>query len=234
MQKTLRGQALYKSVRDYIKNYIIEENLQPGDPLPSEVQLAEDLGVGRGSVREAVKSLQSLGIVGVQHGTGLSVREPNFDLMSESFKFGMHFNARAISELLQIRIWLETAVIGDAVNQIDAAALQELDSLLDQWEQHNQEGKAFTELDEAFHRTLYAALENQTLIKLFDAFWDAFFDLESEVVFDSDPADELRAHRRILDAVHARDPQLARQALSDHFNYVRERIEQYRQSMEEN
>jgi DNA-binding transcriptional MocR family regulator len=65
MQKTLRGPALSKAVRDYVKQYILDHKLQGGDPLPPETQLAQDLGVGRSSVREAVKALQSLGIVEV-------------------------------------------------------------------------------------------------------------------------------------------------------------------------
>ena len=59
MKKSLRGQALYKSVCDYIKQYILDHDLKPGDPLPPEGQLVEDIGVGHSSVREAVKSLHT-------------------------------------------------------------------------------------------------------------------------------------------------------------------------------
>lgn len=232
--KNLRGEALYKAVCDYIKQYIIDNNLRAGDPLPSEGQLADDLGVGRGSVREAVKSLQSLGIIDVQHGTGLSVRELNFDQMLETFKFGMRFDARTISELLQIRILLETAVIGNAVEKIDDASLQYLDTLLKQWEVYNQEGKAFTELDEDFHRTLYSVLDNNTLMQLFDVFWDAFWELELGDIVEPDPVKELQTHQQILDAVKARDVELTRALLMQHFDFVSERIEKYRQTAEQN
>ncbi|MFZ5856852.1 MAG: FadR/GntR family transcriptional regulator [Chloroflexota bacterium] len=233
MKLNLRGEALYKAVCDHIKQYIIENNLKPGDPLPSEGQLADDLGVGRGSVREAVKSLQSLGIVDVQHGTGLSVRELNFDPMLETFKFGMQFDARTIAELLQIRILLETAVIGSAVERIDASSLQDLDDLLVQWESYNRAGKPFTELDEDFHRILYSTLDNQSLMQLFDVFWDAFWELELGDVIAPDPDKELQTHRRILDAVKARDAELARSLLTQHFDFVSERIAQYRQASEQ-
>ena len=62
MQKQLRGPALSKAVRDYVKQYILDRKLQGGDPLPPETQLAQDLGVGRSSVREAIKALQSLNL----------------------------------------------------------------------------------------------------------------------------------------------------------------------------
>jgi DNA-binding FadR family transcriptional regulator len=234
MKKNLRGEALYKAVCDYIKQYIIENNLRAGDPLPSEGQLADDLGVGRGSVREAVKSLQSLGIIDVQHGTGLSVRELNFDPMLETFKFGMRFDARTISELLQIRILLETAVIGNAVEKIDEDSLKDLDALLKQWDAYNKEGKSFTELDEDFHRILYSVLDNNTLMQLFDVFWDAFWELDLGDIVVPDPVKELQAHRQILDAVKARDVELTRTRLVQHFDYVIGRIETYRQSAEQN
>lgn len=233
MKTILRGEALYKAVCGYIKQYIIENNLKAGDPLPSEGQLADDLGVGRGSVREAVKSLQSLGIIDVQHGTGLSVRELNFDPMLETFKFGMRFDARTISELLQIRILLETAVIGKAVEKIEPAALQDLEDLLAEWETYNREGKSFTELDEDFHRILYSTLDNHTLMQLFDVFWDAFWELDLGDVVAPDPIKELHTHQQILDAVKARDVELTRARLTQHFDYVRERIAQYRQSTEQ-
>jgi len=233
MKKNLHGEALYKAVCDYIKQYIIENNLKAGDPLPSEGQLADDLGVGRGSVREAVKSLQSLRIIDVQHGTGLFVRELNFEPMLENFKFGMQFDSRTISELLQIRILLETAVIGSAVEKIDEDALQDLDALLGQWVTYNQEGKDFTELDEDFHRILYSVLDNNTLMQLFDVFWEVFWELELGNIVKADPVKELQTHQQILDAVKARDVELTRTRLLQHFDYINERIEQYRQSTEQ-
>ena len=89
MQKPLRGPALSKAVRDYVKQYILDHKLQGGDALPPETQLAHDLGVGRSSVREAVKALQSLGIVEVRHGDGLYVREYNMDPILETLSFGL-------------------------------------------------------------------------------------------------------------------------------------------------
>ena len=188
--------------------------------------------MGRGSVREAVKSLQSLRIIDVQHGTGLFVRELNFDPMLENFKFGMRFDSRTISELLQIRILLETAVIGSAVEKIDEDTLHDLDALLRQWDTYNQEGKAFTELDEDFHRILYSVLDNKTLMQLFDVFWDVFWELDLGSIIEADPVKELQTHQRILDAVKARDIELTRTRLLRHFDYVNDRIQLYRQSTE--
>jgi DNA-binding FadR family transcriptional regulator len=232
MIQPLRGQALYKSVYDYIKQYILDHDLKAGDPLPPEGQLVDDLGVGRSSVREAVKSLQSLGIIEVRQGNGLFVRELNFDPMIETFKFGMRFDTRTVVELLQIRIWLETAVIGDAVKRIGKKQLKQLDAVLARWEARNQNGEEFIELDEQFHRILYSVLENDTLMRLFDVFWVSFSGLEIDAIRSSNPVDELQAHQMLLEAVKAGDTDLARERLLKHFEHVKARILQYHLDME--
>lgn len=227
MRQPLRGPALYTAVRDYIKEYILENNLKPGDPLPPEGQLVEDLGVGRSSVREAVKSLQSLGIVDVRQGDGLYVRELNFDPMLENFMFGMQFNPQTLAELLQIRVWLEAAVIGDAVQHIRDEELTKLEAILKTWEERVQAGEEYADLDESFHQTIYGVIGNETLMKLFSVFWIVFIGLENEVTHDPNPQEVLGSHRSILAAIKAHDRTLTRKRLTEHFDSIRVRTQRF-------
>jgi DNA-binding FadR family transcriptional regulator len=233
MKQPLRGPALYTAVRDYIKEYILEHNLKPGDSLPPEGQLVEELGVGRSSVREAVKSLQSVGIVDVRQGNGLYVRELNFDPMLETFLFGMKFDPRTLSELLQIRIWLEVAVIGDAVAHIGDEEIARLEAVLVEWPLRVQAGEEYSDLDETFHQIIYGVLDNQSLMKLFSVFWVSFTSLEDEITHDTDPENVIAFHRSIVDAIKKRDTSLARRQLLQHFDHIKERIDRYIESMEE-
>jgi len=227
MKQSLRGPVLYTAIRDYIKQYILEHDLKPGDSLPPEGQLVEDLGVGRSSVREAVKSLQSVGIVDVRQGDGLYVRELNFDPMLEAFLFGMQFDPDTLAELLQIRIWLEVAVIGDAVEHIGTDEITKLEALLATWEQRIQAGEEYSDLDESFHEIIYGVLDNQSLMKLFSAFWISFTSLENEITHDPDPEAVISFHRSILEAIKTRDPGLVRKQLSQHFDHIKERVKHY-------
>lgn len=227
MNKPLRGPALYKAIRDYIKQYIIENNLKPGDSLPPEGQLVEDLGVGRSSVREAVKSLQSVGIVDVRQGDGLYVRELNFDPMLEAFIFGMQFDPNTLAELLQIRIWIEVSVIGDAVEHLTDADVAKLEAILDEWGRRVQAGEEYSDLDESFHQTIYGVLHNQTLMNLFSAFWTAFTNLDTQITQDAEPASVLQFHRSIVDAIRSRDSESTRKRLEEHFQHIKGRIHQY-------
>ncbi len=226
MGKLLRGPALNQAVRDYVTQYILDHDLNGGDPLPPENQLAEELGIGRGSVREAIKALQSLGIVEVRHGQGLYVREYNFDPVLETFSYGMRFGTTTLMELLQIRSLLEQGVIAGAITQIDHEELKRLDALMETWQECVKAGKSYKDLDEGFHRTLYSTLNNQSLLKLFEVFWIAFENLDIEIIQQSNPEEEFRIHRAILEAVKRRDTALARQLLAEHFCHLENRIRQ--------
>lgn len=227
MKPSLRGPALYKAIRDYIKQYILENDLKPGDALPPEGQLVEELGVGRSTVREAVKSLQSVGIVDVRQGDGLYVRELNFDPMLEAFIFGMQFDPTTLAEILQIRTWLEVAVIGDAVGHLTPADIVKLEEILSAWELRVQRGEEYSDLDESFHQVIYGVLGNQTMMKLFSAFWISFSNLDPEITHDTDPRDVLVFHYEILDAIRTRDPNITRRKLVQHFEHVKTRIDAF-------
>jgi DNA-binding FadR family transcriptional regulator len=232
MKQSLRGPALYIAVCDYIKQYILENDLKPGDPLPAEGQLVEDLGVSRSSVREAVKSLQSLGIIEVQRGNGLFVREQNFDPMLETFLFGLQFNPHTLAELLQMRTWLEAAVIGDAVEHIHNGELAKLEAVLTTWDDRVQAGEEYADLDETFHQIIYGVINNQTLMKLFAVFWIVFVSLENEVTHDPNPQDVLKSHRSILEAIKVHDPALTRRRLIQHFDSIKLRTQNFLESKE--
>ena len=227
MKQSLRGPALYKGIRDYIKQYILEHGLRPGDALPSEGQLVEDLGVGRSSVREAVKSLQSVGIVDVRQGNGLFVRELNFDPMLEAFIFGMQFDPNTLAELLQIRTWLEGAVIGDAVSLLTEDDLQKLQAVLNEWEVRVRNGEEYSDLDESFHQIIYGVMGNKTMMKLFSAFWISFSNLDDQITHDIDPEAVLQFHSAILAAIRTRDPVQTHRQLINYFDHVKSRISRF-------
>lgn len=225
MEKPLERPALSQAIRDYVKQYILDQGLSAGDPLPSETRLAQELGVGRGSVREAIKALQSLGIVEVRHGDGLYVCPYTFEPILETLNYGMRFDATTLSELVQIRVLLERAAIEDAVQQIGEEDLDRLETLMEVWEERVQAGESHKDIDEEFHCILYGTLNNHTFIKLFELFWIAFENLDNPIIHDTSRAEEdLEKHQAILDAVKARDPDLARQRMTQHFSYLQERI----------
>jgi DNA-binding FadR family transcriptional regulator len=223
--KPLRGPALSEAIRSYIKEFILRNHLKPGDQLPPEPFWMEELAVGRSSVREAIKALQSLGIVEIRRGNGLYVRQTNFDPILESLSYNMRFDPRMFAEVFQTRVWLESAVIEAAVAQITDEDIDELDAILHEWARRLEVGESHVALDEEFHRVLYRVLNNQTLIKLFEVFWIVFRTLDIEAIRETDPVLGLQEHVEILDAVRHRDAAQARERLVDHFSHVQGRIQ---------
>ena len=224
--KPLRTLALNKAVQTQVKNYITANHLKPGDPLPPEKQLAADLGISRGSVREAIKALESLGIVEVRHGTGVFVRGFNFDSMLDLLNFGMSFDPTKITEILQIRKWLETAAIGEVCERINADDIVKIEQVLAQWDKRITADESTAEEDRAFHRSLYQVIGNESLIALIDIFWVVYHSTQvTKITKDASPTTTIQDHRNILDAVRKHNASLARQQIQDHFLGVENRIQ---------
>lgn len=227
MLKRSREPGLKRIIQEQIKQYITDKELRPGDLLPPEGQFAEDLGVSRGSVREAVKSLESLGIVESRHGEGVCVREFNFDSVLEFLSFGLTFQPARAAEILQIREWLEESAVVPVTEIITREQLDQIDQLLSLWERKAQAGESTSDEDRGFHRLLYAPLGNSSLLSLIDIFWVVYNALAiRKVPQDQDPLLTVQAHRDLFDAVCRRDAVLARERLSQHFRNIELRFKQ--------
>ncbi|WP_119070779.1 FadR/GntR family transcriptional regulator [Aggregatilinea lenta] len=224
MDANLRRPVLSETVRKHIQRYILEKKLKPGDSLPPEAQLAADLGVGRSSIREAMKSLQSLGIVRVQRGEGFFVRKWNLDPVLETLSYGICFNPAAFRELLQIRIWLESATIGEVVARITPREIAELDTIMQAWKARSDSKAAFADLDEQFHNVLYQTLENDTFASLLRVFWRAFETVNADLAGDADLEIEFQAHLAIFEAIKRRDAVLAQEKLLASFTNLEVRL----------
>src|SRR5262245_44382404 len=111
LKKMGRKEHLYKSVQEEIKAYILEHGLKAGDPLPPETELSQQLYVSRNSVREAVKSLEALGILEARPGAGLFVRAFSFDPLLENLGYGLLFDLKQLSDLLEVRALLEIGMV---------------------------------------------------------------------------------------------------------------------------
>lgn len=224
-----RAPLLYISVQDAIKDYIFENNLQPGDPLPSENELADQLGVSRNSVREAVKALVSLGVVDSRRGLGLFVQSFSLNPLLDSLPYALMSDLRALEELLDIRRILEVAMIGEAIESFSEADIQHFDELLARMHSYVQQGQPCLREDREFHQRLFINLGNQVLLKLLDIFWIVFRKaaqhadvLDTKPVIDTKPMSTYLDHVAIVNAIKAKDVAAARAALELHYDKNRQ------------
>ena len=110
LKRLARAPLLHHSVQEALKEYVVENGFKPGDALPAEAELARQLGVSRTSVREAVKALETIGILESRRGSGVYVGAFSFDPLLESLPYGLMIDTRAVHELLDLRCTLEVAL----------------------------------------------------------------------------------------------------------------------------
>ena len=226
-----RREALQETIQHRIERFIIGRGSKPGDALPSQQEMARALGISLPSLREALKSLEALGVVEVRQGSGTYVGQFSLDAFVEGLAFRIRLEAsehrRTISELLEIRMILEQAYI----RQIAAAATDDqvsaLNELVDRMRALANDGREFAEEDWRFHELLYRPVENTILDMLVRAFWDLSSMFRSEFnVAPVDPAITAAEHQAIVDSIAARDPERAAKAIAAHFDGIRRRLEQ--------
>ena len=119
---------------DAIKSYILRERLQPGDLLPTEVELCEAVGASRSSVREAVRKLEGLNIVNVEHGRGTFVGSLSLDPMVETLAFrsmvsvGKNFDD--LKDVVELRRFLDLGCADEVCAKVKGTEQPELGALV--------------------------------------------------------------------------------------------------------
>lgn len=206
-----------------IKNYIVENRLRPGDPLPTETHLQEILGVSRSSVREALRTLQSLDIVEIAHGRGMTVGALSFAPMVEAVVFRARLNAEddlaTLREVVAVRESLDLTLGPELIEHYRGSDLPELRQLVEDMRAQVAFGETFQDSDCAFHTQLLSATSNTLLQQLSMAFWDVhmasipYLDLPEA----SDISDTVEAHGQIVDALVAGDLEAYAEAVHTHY-----------------
>ena len=202
-----RNQPLYQAIQEEIKSYILTHSLEPGDLLPTEGELAERLHVSRTSVREGVKSLEALGILKSRPGYGLFVSEFSFDPIIDNLAYGLHFDVKQLSDILEVRYHIEYGMVERVVEAVTPKQLARLRRLVRQMETVALQRGYSADLDQQFHRVLYENVDNSVLLKILDVFWAIYREAQERVLMPApvDPMDTYQRHQDILRALEARD-----------------------------
>lgn len=216
-----KPQSLHVSVQESLKAYIDANALKGGDPLPPESFLAQQLGISRNSVREAIKALESVGILETRRGIGVFVRPFSFEPLLDHLAYGLRGALREIDELREIRRVLEVALIEKTVETIDEEGIAKLRAVTARMKERAERNESFAEEDQLFHQLLFECQGNLMLTKLIDVFWLAFYKASDFVnLANPDPLATWRDHHEIVEAVAARDVESARRRLDHHYHGI--------------
>jgi DNA-binding FadR family transcriptional regulator len=212
-------------VQEAIKQYILDNRLQDGDKLPSENSLSKQLGVSRNSVREAVQSLASLGIITVRRGSGLYVNGFTLQPLIDNLPYGFLFDLRELEDLLQVREVLESGMVDLALPHLNDERLRLLDSIVGQMAFLAERGEPLVEPDRLFHLEMFRPVGNTILLQLQDIFWSTLRTaLNHTDIADSNPVRTAQLHGAVVDAARTGDAELVRRALSRHYEDIKDRL----------
>ncbi len=219
MDKRLLG----KQLEDELMNYILEEPVEIGRKIPNEFELAEKFGVGRSTVREAVKGLASKGILEVRRGDGtyvISTKTLQDDPLGLS-KFEDKF--KLALDLFDVRLMLEPEIVSRAAENATEEDLVRLKQLCDETEEMYRQGRDHIPKDIEFHTFLARCSKNQvveTLVPVINTAVMTFANLTQRTLME----ETIQTHRSIVDSIIGRDPVGAKCAMVMHLTYNRQAL----------
>ena len=213
-----KNEKLYIQAFRRIRNYIIENELEPGALLPTEQSMCAEFGVSRNVLREAIKSMELMGMVSASPGRGTVVMPFNLDFVLQNVLFfRVGSNDKSVREMFGIRKTLELGYMRQAFYALSREDIVHMRECADRIrDSYRQEG-LFSEADRDFHMSLFRPIGNSVLTSALEAIWavDVGFQLELKR-----PHMEysVSKHEAIVDALEAYDYYAFAKAMDAHFS----------------
>lgn len=225
MYTPIQSARLYEQIVEQIQESITSGDLQPGEKLPPERELAEQFNVSRTAVREAVKALREKGLVEIHRGRGTFVTDISDStraIVRDSFDLLMRLEASfALDSLLEVRAMLEPPMAAMAAEKATAANIAALEQAVEAMEDALDDEETFISTDHQFHLTLAEATQNVLIPVLIDAVVELLMEQRGRIFgVEGGPERGQYHHRRILAAVKGKDPAAAREAMAAHLEQV--------------
>lgn len=225
-QRIRQSDRLYEEVVQQIQEMIVSGHLRLHDKLPTEPELAEEFGVSRTVVREAVKTLKEKGLIEVVQGRGTFVTAPTSNMVTGSFGLFLRMEHPSPSELIEARQLLEIEIAGLAAERARQENLDKINSYLAEMESTVEAPEDFHKADTSFHKELSKSAQNIVLETMIEPVLVAMYDTLRTV--SQVPGGLHRAldhHRKICERIKAGDREGAREAMRQHLEQVRKDTE---------
>lgn len=198
---------------------------RPGDMIPSENELAQRFGVGRSTIREALKSFVVLGVIEARAGEGSFVREPTSDILSGAFRWGLLLGERNIGDLVDVRLLLETDCARRAARAPTAEDVARLREINGRMADSDIGQVAFMARDNEFHNEI-ARIAGNVLLQNISSTIQAMVGIWYPSTYYQQEIKSLTMaeHAAVTDAIAAADPNGAAEAMHKHISLAAERL----------
>lgn len=215
--KPIKNTTLVEAVAEQIFAMIAAGHIRPGDRLPTEAELGQQLGVGRSTLREALKSLALAGLIETRRSTGTFVSDSYSDFLSNRLNLAMMFSERELRDIVEVRCGLEGQTAALTAERATAIQKDKLAQLVLAIEEQLYNPTQAADADMAFHVAIAEASQNPLLLNLILSIRSLIYDyIKFGYTHQIQPSLNNAEHQRILEAIQAGRPQEASQTMLDH------------------
>lgn len=217
MLSPLKKSRLYEEIVRQLQELIRNGTLKPGDKLPPERELAQELNVSRTAIREALRSLESMGFIESRVGNGTFIRQITLNNIMEPYAEIIAQDRKLIMELIDVRLLLEVEIARLAAERIDEGKIPAIDSALAQMRREIDSGEIGIGGDNAFHAALAAAAGNSAMMRILDMCADLLSTTRQATLrIPGQSAKSLMDHAEIAGAVKRGDRENAARLMREH------------------
>ena len=228
MFNPIKVTKVYEQVIQQIKDMIVDGTLKKGDKLPSERELVEDLKVSRTSIREALRSMEDIGIVECKQGEGNFIGTNIENSLYEPLSIMFLLQDNTSQEIFELRLAIEGETAGLASKKINSEELQQLKLLVDKMKE-TDELNLSVGLDKEFHYKIAQATHNGLILNMMNAVSslvnsyrkDAFIKI---VEITGNSKIIVAQHENIYKAISESNPEESVRAMKVHINYSNDRM----------
>ena len=217
----IRKTRLAEEIADRIRIMIVDGSFPPGQPLPGERVLAERFGVSRGSIRDAFRMLETIGLLEMRHGQGTFPRELTVDRLVAPLTAVLANRRDLEGELMDVRRMFEPAVARVAAARISEEDLAALHRILDAQRRKVKAGQSAIVEDTAFHAALARATGNTVVVRIMETLNDLLTESRKRALRQrSRPERSLKGHEAVVTALGRRDADAAARAMLAHIDQI--------------
>lgn len=221
----LKKKKLFQEIVSRIQHSIRQGDLKPGDQLPTERDLTQQLNVSRTSVREALLTLEIMGYIEIRQSKGAFVREVKLEDIIEPIISAIYVDNQMVLDLLDVRDLIETETARLAAVNATSEDLKNIEDAIIDAENEVEYGGLGLKGDDLFH----AAIANSSGNQVYELIMYLIRDLlsksrEATLTIKGQPSKTIDDHRKVLDSIRGGDPEMAQKLMKEHLSKAKQNI----------
>jgi GntR family transcriptional regulator, transcriptional repressor for pyruvate dehydrogenase complex len=210
-----------EEIADRIRVLILDGTFPPGRPLPAERLLAERFGVSRGSIRDALRTLETIGLLVTRHGQGTFPQELDVDRLVAPLASVLSYRHDLQDELMDVRRMFEPAVAHVAAARVTDEDLADLQRILDAQRKKLKAGRSALVEDTAVHAALARATRNRVVVSIMATLNDLLVESRKLTLRQKGrPRRSVLGHEAVVAALRQRDADGAADAMREHIDQI--------------